>query len=420
MTRLLPTILLLALLAACARQPEPAPAEDLPAPALPGDSDRSLVTEVRDQISFWRKRTQVDPYDHIAWRNVASRNLTLARAIGGDALYAEAANSAKESLRIMPKKNPEAVACLAMARMGTHHFAEALQLLEPEIAESVDNEWLIAVRGDVWFATGEYERAAKDYRAAHKLKPGFATLTRLAAINWVLGDSAGSLALYRRAIDESEGTGLEPEAWVCFAMGLHQLKLGRTAEARTSFADSLRAAPDYYNGMDYLARTLEQDDRGSEARVYLETALKIRRDPSLMRRLAKLDDAAGDEAAATKLREAAERLEWQSICLARESADNGEVARLREVAEGLMDRGEELDVALEYAERDLKVRRDLEACRVMARALRLNGRPAEAVPYVKEMLRYRTTDRALWDEADAVYQQAGLPADWLRDTRPFA
>jgi tetratricopeptide (TPR) repeat protein len=418
MKRTVALILLLALTACSSRhEPPPAEPEDLPAPALPAAGADSMIGVLWDEISFWKRRTRIDKHDFIAWRNISMRTLTLARIMGGDALYVEAAAAADESLRIQQKRNPEAVACLAMARMGAHEFREALDLLDGAIAELPDEAVLFGVRGDARFALGEYEKARDDYRMMHKAKPGFSSLTRMAALNFVLGDSGGSLALYRQAIKQSTGIGTEPQAWVHMVLGAHLMKLGRTGEARRAFADSLRVAPDYRPSMVYLATALELEGRYTDARPYLETAIEIRREPDLLHRLAAVEELEGNAEIAGKLRIQAKRLESDFVLLLEEE---DKVARLRERAELLMNCNEQLDVARECARRDLEIRRDLDALRVMARALRLNDRAEEAMPYVKEMLRYKTPDKALWDEADAVYQQAGLPADWLRDNRPFA
>jgi tetratricopeptide (TPR) repeat protein len=418
MKRTVSLVLLLALAACSSRQEPPSPEpEVLPAPRLPAAGPDCMTGVLWDEISFWKRRTRIDKHDFIAWRNISMRTLTLARIMGGDALYVEAAAAANESLRLQPKRNPEAVACLAMARMGAHEFREARELLDGAIAEQPDEAILFGVRGDAWFALGEYEKARDDYRVMHKGKPGFSSLTRMAALNFVLGDSGGSLALYRQAIDESTGIGTEPQAWAHMALGAQLMKLGRTDEACRAFADSLRVAPDYRPAMVYLATALELEGRHAAARPYLETAIEMRREPDLLRRLAAVEDVEGNAEAAGKLRTQAERLQTDTILLLEEE---GKVVRLRERAELLMDCNQQLDVALECARRDLEIRRDLDACRVMARALRLNGHAKDAVPYVKKMLRYKTPDRALWEEADAVYQQAGLPADWLRDNRPFA
>lgn len=414
MQRLMTIPLLVLLASACARQPvAPPSAEDLPTPQAPGASAESVVSQLQSEISFWRRHTQKDPQSHIGWTNISMRCLSLARAMGGDALYAEAAAAARESLRIFARPNPDAQACLAVALSAGHRFREARDMMDTAISESPDESGLYGIRGDAHFGLGDYELADKDYRAMHKAKPSMASLSRRAAIAWVFGDSGHALALYRQAAEESPGVGTEPEAWAHFVLGVHLLKVSRVAEARSAFADSLRVAPDYTPAMTNLALTLETEGRSGDARVYLETALQARREPTLMRRLAATENAAG----AAELLRQADAIELQNMLCLREDADKGQIAHLRELAELLLDRGEHT-AGLKFAQQDLAVRRDLHGCRVMARALRLNGRAHEAVPYADEMLRYKTTDKQLWDEAEAVYQQAGLSSAWLRDNRP--
>ena len=404
----------LATLVGCGIGTEPgAPEEVLPSLVVPKTSADTVTGELRESREFWQARLKKDPYDFIACRKLASAHIALARHTGDEKHFTAAEDALQESIRLHPIRNPGARGKLAMVQMAFHRFREARATVDEALKETPDETWLLAVRGDAWFGMGKYEEARDDYEAYHKAKPGFSSVTRLAAVRYVFGECDEALGLYRQGVEDSRGTGANNEAWAHLMVGVQFLRREDYRTARDHFGDSLQRAPDYFLAMEHIAETLEAEGRDADARPYLEAAIAIKREPELLVRLADMDERAGKEAT-TLHDEALEILEARVA--------EGGVGHLRSLAEMLMDRAEDLPRALTLAKQDLEVRRDLGACRVMARALRLNGKAKEAVPYVKEMLRYKTPEIELWEEAAAVFEAAGMTAELarLQGESPFA
>ncbi len=403
--RLITILALLAALATSASQGAQVQAEQpLPTPQMPG-LEGSVTAKLRRDADFFAARIATDRFDWISRNSLGATLYSLARVTGDETLYEQAAHALQDSLLQRPRHNPDALAYLALVTMASHSFVEARKLANIGLAEEPDHPWLLAVRGDAYFGHGDYELAQADYQRVHALKPGFSTTARLAAVAFVFNRAQESLQLFEEAAEDAADAGGEQAAWARMMVGMQHLKRHEWRLARHHFILGLRIAPDYRPLMGLLARCLEQDGQDALARPYLQTAIASRPDARLQVRLAALEDRAGNTALASQLRADVQKRLAAAVAQRRGTGDR------RILAESLMDAGIEPQAALALAQQDLENRRDLEALRVLCRALRANDAASEALPYAREMLRFGTPDAELQAEAEAVFEAAGVRTD---------
>ena len=394
----IPWIMLALMIAACAPgKPDELSEPKLPAPVLPENGE--TIAKLKTDIARQRAKLDHDPFDHVTTCALAGSYHTLGRVTGNEDNY-RAEVRILEAMHASKPHNAEITGRLAGAVMSFHQFHRALELSNEAINAAPDETWMLAIRGDSYMGLGEYEKARTDFEALVTAKPVFAAKARLASTLVVFGDIDAAFAMYREVAQDAKSYGGEQAAWAQLMLGVQYLKQEQWFEARREFGESLRIAPDYYLAMEHITETFEAEGKDAEARPYLETAIAVHRAPELLERLATIEARSGNEKLAGQLRREA----LEATRAAAERSDG----HIRALAEALLDRGIELEEALALAQRDLEIRRDLHACRVMARALRLNGRASEAVAYVKEMLRYGSHDIDLREEGIAVYEAAGL------------
>lgn len=126
---------------------------------------------------------------------------------------------------------------------------------------------VIAGRGHLQMARGEFEEALKQYMAAHHLGPDDATyLIYAGTAAFATGDIQGAEALARDALKCSEGC--HDEAY--FNLGGYLLALKKYAEARSCYLRALEIDPVYkiaQSRLDDVDRLLKyQSEQGSGGR----------------------------------------------------------------------------------------------------------------------------------------------------------
>lgn len=379
---------------------------------------QSISKNVEVAIEFWQKRKTKDPYDFYAHRRFAKALIQRARAKGTESDYLIAQRAAEESLRLQSKDNHEARLIRAVCLMAAHRFEQALVAMEELLQESPKEISGRVVKGDALFGLGRYKEAYVEYVAVSRAKPCAAIWSRLAQCYFVFNEPEKSLKYWQRSLTALRSMDIEPKAWTLVMIGHHYLRFGRLTEARQWFDRAINEFPDYYAALEHRAESYEMEGAFAKARPDLEKAIKIKRDPALLERMAVILENCGDPAKAKELR--AEAIRSVENAYKKNPPGHG-----RDLAEMLLANEDQKTRALALARENLDTRRDLESYLTLARALRANSQAGPALDAIKKALAFKTPDPALYEEwlfcarAAKDQQQETLAATRLKELNSF-
>lgn len=347
-------------LSACAADPQ----------TDPPVSQRSSLQRTADALQEKLRRA---PRNADAWAQLGSTHVELARVTFDPGHYSRAERALRESLRLKPDGNGEAMIGQGALANARHDFTAARdwgRRAEQALPDSAQAQGVLV---DALTQLGEDEAASAALQRMLDLRPGVASFTR-AAYHFEL---RGRLPDAREALNRALESSSSPvEAAFCrFHLGELALAEGRPRDAAEQFdrADSLPGKAKLAAGDEAvrLYRDLVSQQPSPEYLVEYGEALEA---------MGKRDDARAQyELALGQLR----ALGGDDLTAALIAADHGDPAE-----------------ALRFAEKEWAKRQSVFTADAMAWALHVNGRSAEALPYADkavslgwrdpEVVRHRT------------------------------
>lgn len=318
-------------------------------------SQRSSLQRTADSLQEKLRRA---PKDAGAWAQLGSTHVELARVTFDPGHYPRAERALRESLRLKPDGNGEAMIGQAALANARHDFVVARdwgRRAEQVLPDSAQAQGVLV---DALTQLGENEAASASLQRMLDLRPGVASFTR-AAYHFEL---RGRLVDARDALERALESASSPvEAAFCrFHLGELDLDEGRLESAADQFsrADSLP-------GKAMLA--IRAGRSGDAVELYRELVAKVP-SPEYLVSYGEALEASGrrDEARAQydlalgQLR----ALGGDDLTAALIAADHGDPAE-----------------ALRFAEKEWAKRQSVFSADAMAWALHVNGRSAEALPY---------------------------------------
>ena len=272
--------------------------------------------DVRDRdIDFWHDRAAGDPdasFDRFA---LAGLLYSRGRATGVEADLVRAEALARESIALRSARNPQAFELLVSVLMARHAFREAHVVAQRADSLSPDTPSHLALLGETELELGDYDEAARHFKAVHYLDgEQFTVGARLARWYEVTGSSDVARAILRKAIrlvDRRDDLPREQVAWFHFRLGELELRTGHSLAADSSYQRGLAINPDDPRLLGGLARSALAQGRWSAAARYGERATAEQLDPgtlgTMSRAYAKLGDSAQAQRAAAAMRASALR-----------------------------------------------------------------------------------------------------------------
>jgi tetratricopeptide (TPR) repeat protein len=345
-----------------------------------GEIDR-LIEVYEDQV---RRQPSALDYTFLGELYVRRGRLT-----GDVGTYARAEEALSRALDIYPG-DPEARALLASVWFTTHDFTGAERLAETLLAEDPDDLGALAIAGDARLELGDYAGASAAYDELGRRLPGAAAVdVRRARLAFLLGDVEAARRMAGAAERSAEAAGLGgPDlAWYRSFRAQLELDAGRYRTALGLYRSAVRVAPRYHVPRAGLARSLAALGEVDTAIRHYRRAVGLLPEPAYLAALGDLYKLRGDTTLARRQYETVEAI----ATLARV---NRQVYN-RQLAMFYADHDLHAREAVELAERELRVRRDLYGWDAYAWALYRLGRYEDARDAIEEALRLGTRDARL-------------------------
>ena len=356
-------------------------------------------------IRFFEERVRRDPDDFIAWNQLADRYQRQLRHTGDDRFIGLMRQAAEQSLKAVPaEQNTGGLAALAQAMLTAHRFAETrdaarqLQELLPGKPRPLE---LLA---DAALELGEYEEARKLCEELKNLGgTGISAEPRLARLEIIAGHNDNAREHFENGLTVAQNSTMaQPDiiAWFHLQLGELAFKTGAWEKAAEHYADAEKASPDWSAIADHLAELHAARGQIPEAIALYEKLVARTPRPEFFQALGDLHTLANEPEKAA-----------QSLARAEEaylrSTSEGAVHFFHHLAGFYADSKPEPAKAIEWARKDLELRKSIYAWDALAWALYKNGQAAEAAEAAGKTLATGTRDPHLLYHAGLVRLAAG-------------
>jgi tetratricopeptide (TPR) repeat protein len=384
-----------------ARHEEMLEAESDPEPAAPAADEKpyrpyDYVLGVDQVIASYREKVEREPKDFASYALLAQLYVRKAREQGDYASYDRAEAAARKAVELNPEHAP-GQANLAVALCAQHRFREGLDLARQQQRKDATQIGLLLLIGDAHLELGEYAEAEDAYLALQKKDPFAPVWSRKARLAELKGKPGEALKLMQQAVEEEEPTCVSKEsmAWYPFRMGEIHFHMGQLDKAAAQYEEALKLHPRYPMALAFLGRVRAAQGKTDEAiRLYTQ-AVGINADLSMLAELGDLYARAGKDFLA--------KLNHDKLV----QTAQGKSVYARELSLFYANHDRDLGDALELAQQDLKVRRDIYAHDTLAWALYKNARCDEAAKAATEALKLGTQDAVLLYHAGMIHHRLG-------------
>jgi tetratricopeptide (TPR) repeat protein len=350
------------------------------------------VREAPDQYAFLE-------LEQLGWLYVAK-----ARASSDQGYYKLAENCAL-ALEVADPKSAAAKLIRGHVLISFHRFAEA-EAIGRELVEQRTLPFDYGLLGDALMEQGRLTEAVEAYQAMVDLRPDMQSYSRVAYMRWLKGDLDGAIEAARMAARAASPLDPESASWSLVRLGLYYLQAGSIADAKVACDSALSFSPDYPAALLLRNRMLLAAGQPAEAVAPVQRAADRNPLPEFQWALADTLRAAGrtDEAVMVEAK------------LKQTGAQNDP----RTFALFLATRGDQSELAILLAQRELKDRADIFTHDTLAWALASAGRPDEAWPHMEKALAEGTVDARLYMHAGVLAAKLGRTVEaesWLNRAR---
>jgi hypothetical protein len=244
---------------------------------------------------------------------------------------------------------------------------------------------------------GRLREAAEACQKMMDLKPDLQAYARAAQLRWLKGDVEGASEAMQLAAHASSPRDAESAAWAHTRLAFFQWQAGAGAEALATCASATEIFKDYPPALLTRGRILLNADNFEEALQDLEKAARLNPLPEYQWTLLEALEQAGRASAA------------QAVEM--ELRKSGAVNDPRTYALFLATRGQESDLALRLAQKEMGERQDIYTRDALAWALARVSRLDEAREQSQRALVEGTRDARLLCHAALIVLQADAKAD---------
>ena len=353
---------------------------------------------------FWEKRVQNEPKGGIALRELAGAYLSLARETGAISYAVRAEQAARKSLKFLPAEgNSVGLIRLARALLTQHRFPEALKIADQAAKQNPEAHRL---RADIAIELGNRVLAEKAMAKIPEVPgdPKRENDLNYQALRAHLLESKGqwqeALKLRMEAAarsDEFADMPAETAAWYHTMAGHSLIDRGRLKEGEQNCRRALEIFPLDYRAMTGLAEAAAWREDWKNAIAWGEKAIRIApENPGVLVLLGDAFEKSGNKKEAARHYQLFEKL-----------AASFPRIYDRDWIHFSADRKQNLNKALGWARRDLKLRQDAGAYDALAWTCYKAGLLAEAKTMIQKALDKGGSDASTLYHAGMIAYAAG-------------
>ena len=364
-------------------------------PAAP----RPAASAPVDALTGLQQAAERAPLDPARWSALGLAYVDEARRTADPSWYGRAEQALARSLELRPDDNDAALTGQAALAAARHRFADALALTDRALAVNAFSPTTHGVRADALTELGRYDEALAAAQRMLELRPAPDAYARLSYAFELRGD----LERARLALEEARDGATAPgdRAFASHYLGELALGQGRVADARAAYADALAADPSSLPPQAGLARVQAAEGDLDGAVEALRRVVATSPQPASLTELGELLEVSGRPDLAEEQYAVVRALQQ---AFAAEGADVDSELALFEADHG------DPETAVRLARQAYDARPDaLLVQDAYAWALRAAGRPAEALPVARQVLRLGTRSPALLARVGLVEAAAGDP-----------
>ncbi|MBL8182638.1 MAG: tetratricopeptide repeat protein [Blastocatellia bacterium] len=288
---------------------------------------------------------------------------------------------------------------LKLGLLGSNHEFDIAEVEAKKlITEEPRDPFAYGILVDASIAMGKYDQAISSAQKMVDLRPDTSSYSRVALLRSLHGDHKGAVEMYEIAARIADPADKEVQAWSKTQLAAEYFKAGNLAMASKTVDQALAIFPEYPNALIAKARYLGVQGELAAAeelltplnsRIKLSEALILTGDISRRK---------GDSAMAMSYYEQAEKIEREQ---------DGDIHRFALL---WSDNNVKLAEALEVAEEDYVVNKDIYASDILAWCLLKNGKVQEAQKHIKDALRLKTNDARILFHAAVIEKTLGNSA----------
>jgi tetratricopeptide (TPR) repeat protein len=165
------------------------------------------------------------------------------RETGGPSLYAKAEDLLDRAEKI-EAQNPELFATRGILALARHDFVRALEFGERALALNPKSARYDGIVGDAQIELGRYEEAIASYQKMIDLRPDFSSYSRVAHARELYGDPEGAIQAMQDAVDAGAPVP-ENKAWAYVQLGNLRFTTGQLQEAAKDYDLATKTLPNY-------------------------------------------------------------------------------------------------------------------------------------------------------------------------------
>jgi Tfp pilus assembly protein PilF len=333
---------------------------------------------------------------------LADLYLRRSKVTGDPKDYAAAEAMANRSLEQLPSPNG-AVLVLARLANAKHEFAKAIELANRH--QRGRSTGALTVLATSHLAIGQLDAASAAAEAVVEKQGDSASYLMRALVMQAQGRDAEAAFDFGRAAAVEEPGDPEEPARLRALWGRFLLRRGEHAGARLVIDEALRIAPGHALALAQQGELLLRTGQAKDARARFEQAFAASRQVRYLIDQARAQELTGDRSGADRLRAQVEKL-------VRGELGEGGLGHRLDLAEVLIDRGGQADLAeaVSLAREEVARRTSVEARFQLARALARTGSPNEALQQVQAALASGAREAQLYELAARLEQRRGVRA----------
>jgi tetratricopeptide (TPR) repeat protein len=349
-----------------------------------------------ERIKVYEQWVAADP------KSIANQTLLAASYIqktreSSDYGYLDRASKIVDRI-LADKKDYEALRLRNLIELNRHNFSKVAENAR-EMARSAPldpQNW--GSLGDALMEMGQYEGALDAYKTMLSIRPNLFSYNRMANYRFITGDVEGAVAMMSDAV-KAGARYPENMAWCLVELGNIYFKTGRRSEAEQAYTQAIQAFPTGHAAYAGLGSVKAAEANLAAAIEHYKHAQAIAPMPQYAAALRDLYEAAGNKA------EAQGEIERIDAVARLEAASNQKANRTLALIYANQDRN--LDRALELAQVDFQVRKDVYTYDALAWALYKNKRYEEALKCSQEARKMGTPEALFFYHAGMIARALG-------------